>query len=116
MVSSLNALITGSDSLIDNVIGMLTDSKLLAYASLGVNKDIGNFLLGNFFQSVTNGVEVLIGNIGGGAIDMIIDGGVKDLSEAIGKLNDMASKDYHVSDNKVNALTNANTQLMQLKH
>ena len=116
VASSLNALITGTDSQIDNVLGMLTDSKLLTYASLGINKDIGNFLLGDFFQSVTNGVEVLIGNIGGGAIDLITDGGVKDLSEAIGKLSDMASKDYHVSDNKVNALTNANTQLMQLKH
>ena len=116
VASSLNALITGTDSQIDNVLGMLTDSKMLTYASLGLNKDIGNFLLGDFFQSVTNGVEVLIGNIGGGAIDMITDGGVKDLSEAIGKLNDMASKDYHVSDNKINALTNANTQLMQLQH
>lgn len=116
VASSLNALITGTDSQIDNVLGMLSDSKLLTYATLGVNKDIGNFLLGDFFRSVTNGVQVLIGNIAGGAVDMITDGGVKDLSEAIGKLNDMASKDYHVGDNKVNALTNANTQLMQLKH
>ena len=116
VANSLNALITGTDSQIDNVLGMLTDSKALTYATLGINKDIGNFLLGDFFQSVTNGVEVLIGNIGGGAIDLVTDGGVKDLSQAIGKLNDMASKDYHVSDDKVNALTNANTQLMQLKH
>lgn len=116
VASSLNALITGTDSQIDNVLGMLTDSKLLTYATLGVNKDLGNFLLGDFFQSVTNGVEVLIGNVAGGAIDLVTDGGVKDLSEAIGKLSDMASKDYHVSDNKVSALTNANTQLMQLQH
>lgn len=114
--SSLNAFITGTDSQIDNVLGMLSDSKLLTYASLGINKDIGDFLLGDFFQSVTNGIEVLIGNVAGGAVDIVTDGGYKDLSEAIGKLNDMASKDYHVSANKVNALTNARTQLMQLQH
>lgn len=97
---SINALRTSTDSPIDNVLDILTDSKMVFYASLGVNKDIGRLILGVFFRSVTDHVKILIGKISSNVIDMITNGVVIDLSEAIGRLNDMASICFHVNDDK----------------
>lgn len=46
--SFLNVMITGTDSQIDDVLDKFSDSELLTYALLGVNEDIGDFLLGDF--------------------------------------------------------------------
>ncbi|VVT49278.1 uncharacterized protein SAPINGB_P002192 [Magnusiomyces paraingens] len=61
------AAITGADSQIDNAIA--TVSHALAPFTGGLSLAVGNFLLGPFIQSVTNGAEVMIGNLVGGAED-----------------------------------------------
>ncbi|VVT57042.1 uncharacterized protein SAPINGB_P005505 [Magnusiomyces paraingens] len=61
------AAITGADSQIDNAIA--TVAHALAPFTGGLSLAVGNALLGPFAQSVTNGAEVLIGNLVGGAED-----------------------------------------------
>lgn len=61
------AYITGADSQIDNAIA--TVSKALAPFTGGLSEAIGNVLLGPFVQSVTNGAEVFVANLVGGAED-----------------------------------------------
>lgn len=59
--------ITGADSQIDNAIA--TVAHAMAPFTGGLSLAVGNFLLGPFVQSVTNGAEVMIGNLVGGAED-----------------------------------------------
>ena len=101
----LLATITGLDSQIDNAAG--TISHALAPFTGGLSLAVGNFLLGPFFQSVTNGAEVLLSNIVGGAVDGVTAPAVAALSGNISKLTSQAAK-YHIDTAK---LVNLNKDL-----
>lgn len=63
------AAVTGADSQIDNAIA--TVAHALGPFTGGLSLAVGNFLLGPFVQSVTNGAEVFLGNVIGGAEDRV---------------------------------------------
>lgn len=63
------AAITGADSQIDNAIA--TVAHAMGPFTGGLSLAVGNFLLGPFVQSVTNGAEVFLGNMIGGAEDRV---------------------------------------------
>lgn len=63
------AAITGADSQIDNAIA--TSSQALAPLTGGASLAVASFLLGPFVQSVTNGAEVMLANMVGGAEDSV---------------------------------------------
>lgn len=91
----VDAVITGLDSQIDNVAGTLSTG--LNGVTLGVSGDIGDFLLGPFFQSVTNGVEVLISNAVGGGVDLVTQPGIRALSNSIDSLSHASQKYINTS-------------------
>ena len=65
----LVAAITGADSQIDNAIA--TSAQALAPFTGGASLAVASFLLGPFVQSVTNGAEVALANMVGGAEDRV---------------------------------------------
>jgi hypothetical protein len=101
----LLATITGLDAQIDNAAG--TVSHALAPFTGNLSLAVGNFLLGPFFQSVTNGAEVLLSNIVGGAVDGVSAPAVAALSGNINKLTSQAAR-YHINTEK---LVNLNKEL-----
>lgn len=65
----VSAFITGLDSQADNLINAV--SVALGPLTFGVSNLVGDAILGPVFQSVTNGAEVLIANLAGGAVDLV---------------------------------------------
>lgn len=65
----LSAFITGLDSQADNLVNMVATA--LGPLTFGVSNLVGDAILGPVFQSITNGAEVLIANIAGGAVDLV---------------------------------------------
>ncbi|PRT55773.1 hypothetical protein B9G98_03393 [Wickerhamiella sorbophila] len=65
----ISAFITGLDSQADNLLNAV--SVALGPLTFGVSNLVGDTLLGPFFQSLTNGAEVLIANVAGGAVDLV---------------------------------------------
>ncbi|KAA8912241.1 hypothetical protein TRICI_003570 [Trichomonascus ciferrii] len=80
----VTAVIQGLDSQIDNVIS--TVSAALSPLTGGLSEAVGHAILGPFFQSVTDGTEVLIGNIVGGAADLVLSPVVSTLSQSLNRL------------------------------
>lgn len=95
----VDAVITGLDSQVDNAAATISSG--LNGVTLGVSGDIGNFLLGPFFQSLTNGVEVLISNAVGGGVDLVTQPGLKELSKSIDNLSHASAK--YVDTSKLDA-------------
>lgn len=88
--AALNAFITGADSQIDNAIATASDA--LSPLTFGLSKAVGNFLLGPFVQSVTNGAEVLLSNLIGGGADLADASLTASLTGNYSKLASFASK------------------------
>lgn len=84
------AYITGADSQIDNAIA--TVSKALGPVTGGLSEAIGNVLLGPFVQSVTNGAEVFLANMVGGAADRMDAERVGQLTGNYSRLAELSSK------------------------
>ena len=109
---TVDAFITGADSQIDNAAA--TISQGLNGVTLGISGKIGDFLLGPFVQSVTNGAEVMISNVVGGSVDIVSDGTAKLFSESLSKLHSLAVKN-NVNSNDTEALAKAQKQVKDLK-
>ncbi|KAA8916536.1 hypothetical protein TRICI_001399 [Trichomonascus ciferrii] len=58
-----------TDSQIDNAINTVAEA--LAPLTGGLSVAVGRAILGPFVQSITDGAEVLIGNVIGGTIDLV---------------------------------------------
>ena len=101
----LVAYITGADSQIDNAIATVSDA--LAPYTGGMSKAIGNFLLGPFVQSVTNGAEVLLANMIGGTADRIDAAMVGQLTGNYSRLIKLSSE----NNVDVSKLQNLNQQI-----
>ncbi|CAN6656728.1 hypothetical protein TRVA0_029S00782 [Trichomonascus vanleenenianus] len=96
--AAVTAMLTGLDSQIDTAIA--TVSNALAPFTFGVSKAIGNFLLGPFVQSVTDGLEVMLGNAIGGVADIARPGALQhNLSRLI-----QQSKEYNINVSKLQTL------------
>jgi hypothetical protein len=98
----VTAAITGLDSQIDNAIA--TVSQALAPLTGGISMAIGNAILGPFFQSVTNGAEVVLGNLIGGAFDLVADPVVAAFTGNLGNLANEAKK-YNIDTTKLLDIT-----------
>lgn len=99
------AYITGADSQIDNAIATISDA--LAPFTGGASKAIGNFLLGPFVQSVTNGAEVFLANMMGGAADQMDAALVGQLTGNYSRLIKLSSQ----NNIDVSKLQNLNQQI-----
>lgn len=86
----MTAYITGADSQIDNAIA--TTSKALAPLTGGLSEAVGNVLLGPFVQSVTNGAEVFLSNMVGGAADRMDAEMVGRITGDYSRLSELSSK------------------------
>lgn len=84
------AAITGADSQIDNAIG--TVAHALAPFTGGLSMAVGNFLLGPFVQSVTDGAEVAFSNLVGGAEDRVQNAAKASYANQLSRLSNQASK------------------------
>lgn len=101
----ITAYITGADSQIDNAIATVSDA--LAPYTGGISKAIGNFLLGPFVQSVTNGAEVLLANMIGGTADRMDAAMVGQLTGNYSRLIKLSSE----NNVDVSKLQNLNQQI-----
>lgn len=108
----VNAAITGLDSQIDNLAATLSSG--LNGVTLGISGDIGNFLLGPFFQSLTNGAEVVISNVVGGSVDIVTDGTSKLFSHALSQLHELGTK-FGVKSDTLESLAKVRKQVAHLK-
>uniref|UniRef100_A0A060SZS9 ARAD1C03080p n=1 Tax=Blastobotrys adeninivorans TaxID=409370 RepID=A0A060SZS9_BLAAD len=91
----LTNLVTGLDGQIDNVLGIIGSA--LAPDTLGLSNVVIGAILGPTFQSITDGVEVLIGNVGGGAIDAVLVPSLHILSGTLGNAARAAGR-YDIKD------------------
>ncbi|CAN6632713.1 hypothetical protein TRVA0_013S02806 [Trichomonascus vanleenenianus] len=105
--ATATALITGLDSQIDTAIA--TVSNALSPLTFGVSKAIGNTILGPFFQSVTDGVEVLLGNAVGGVFDLAMSPVTGSLQKNIERLI-RESEQYNINTSRLQSL---NSQLSE---
>lgn len=97
--AAVTNFIAGLDGQVDNILGLIAN---VARPLTGGLSDIAfNFILGPTFQSLTDGVEVLIGNVVGGAADLaivpamhILSGSMANLSKAAAqtKMNNYSQK------------------------
>lgn len=89
----LSAFITGLDSQADNLVNVVATA--LGPLTFGVSNLVGDVILGPVFQSVTNGAEVLIANLAGGAVDLVTQPAIQLLvhtlnrTVALGKKNNI---------------------------
>lgn len=86
----MSAAITGLDSQIDNAIG--TAAHALAPFTGGLSMAVGNFLLGPFVQAVTNGAEVALSNMVGGAADMVQNAATASFVHSMSRLSNQAAR------------------------
>ncbi|CAN6663692.1 hypothetical protein TRVA0_035S00760 [Trichomonascus vanleenenianus] len=99
--AAVTAVLTGLDSQIDTTIA--TVSNALAPFTFGVSKAVGNALLGPFAQSVTDGLEVVIGNTVGGAFDLATSPLTGSLQRSISRLIQQ-SQEYGVNVSRLQTL------------
>lgn len=109
--AAITAIITGLDGQIDNMAASVFN--VLDAATFGLTSPIGDFLLGPIFQGMTNGAQVLISNIIGGAIDMIADGPAADFNTALDKLVKLGTK-ANVDSRNVAMLSDVRKQWISL--
>ena len=99
----LGTVLTGIDAQIDNAGGTIATA--LAPFTGGLSLAVGNFLLGPFVQSVTNGAEVAIGNIVGGAADLVAAPVRMAFSHSLSNLATQA-KQYNIDTTRLEAANN----------
>uniref|UniRef100_A0A060T0P1 ARAD1C09790p n=1 Tax=Blastobotrys adeninivorans TaxID=409370 RepID=A0A060T0P1_BLAAD len=102
----VTAAIQGLDSQIDN--GIATIGNFLAPITGGLSKAVANVLLGPFVQSVTDGAEVVLGNMIGGAMDAMA-APARRMSQNISRLIQQA----RANNMDVSRLEKAHTRLQQ---
>uniref|UniRef100_A0A060T257 ARAD1C26312p n=1 Tax=Blastobotrys adeninivorans TaxID=409370 RepID=A0A060T257_BLAAD len=79
----VTATLQGLDSQIDN--GIATIANALSPLTGGISKAVGDAILGSFAQSVTDGVEVVLGNVVGGAFDLVA-APIRSIVQNVGRL------------------------------
>lgn len=89
--------------MIDN--GIATVTQVLAPLTGGLSLAVGNALLGPFFQSVTNGAEVVLSNLIGAPVDFVADGAAMALTRTLGNLSSFA-RQYNVKTDRLDAVNN----------
>lgn len=99
---ALRAFITGLDGQIDNSIGVVAD--LLSPVTFGASRAVEGAILGPFFQSVTDGTEVVISNLVGMPVDAVLGGTIQALANSMNKLVGQAVQ-LQVDQNLVNKMT-----------
>lgn len=80
----LKAFITGLDGQIDNGIGIVAD--LLSPVTFGASHALEGAILGPWFQSVTDGVEVAVANLVGMPIDAVLGAPIQSLANNMSKM------------------------------
>lgn len=108
----INAAITGLDSQIDNAIS--TCGSAFNGVTLGISGEMCDLLLGPFFQSITNGAEVVVSNVLGGSVDIVTDGTAKLFSNALSQLHELGAK-LGVKNDTLESLAKAQKQVVNLK-
>ncbi|CAN6617435.1 hypothetical protein TRVA0_007S00298 [Trichomonascus vanleenenianus] len=98
---SVTALLTGLDGQIDNLLSAA--SSALSPLTGGLSQVVGNILLGPFFQSVTDGLEVLIGNVVGGSVDLVLSPVTGSLQSTIKKVMNYAQQ-YNINTSRLDIL------------
>jgi hypothetical protein len=83
-------LLTGLDGQIDNLLGAISGA--LSGLTFGISDIPFNFILGPTFQSITDGAEVLIGNLAGSVIDDDVLPIIRSLSGNIMNLANVANE------------------------
>ncbi|KAA8909431.1 hypothetical protein TRICI_004498 [Trichomonascus ciferrii] len=83
-------LLTGIDGQIDNLLGAISGA--LSSVTFGISDIPFNFILGPTFQSITDGAEVLIGNLAGSVIDDDVLPIIRSLSGNIMNLANVANE------------------------
>jgi hypothetical protein len=93
--SLLANFIAGLDGQIDNLIGVV--GKVLSPVSGGLSESAVHVILGPTIQSITDGVEVLLGNVAGAPIDLLLAPALHMLS---GNMKNVAhvAKVYNMKD------------------
>ncbi|PRT55134.1 hypothetical protein B9G98_02754 [Wickerhamiella sorbophila] len=111
----LSAGITGLDSQIDNLVNMV--STALGPLTFGLSDMVGDALLGPVFQSITNGAEVLIANIAGGAVDLVTQPAIQLFTHTLNRAIALGTKNHVKATSKLqsavarlDALTKANAK------
>jgi predicted PurR-regulated permease PerM len=105
--ATVTAVIQGLDSQIDNAIS--TVAGVLSPLTGGLSEVVGHAILGPFFQSVTDGAEVLIGNVLGGAVDLVASPIVATFSQTLSNLINQGNQ-YNIDTSRLQALNNQLTQ------
>ncbi|KAA8916146.1 hypothetical protein TRICI_001695 [Trichomonascus ciferrii] len=108
--ATVTAVIQGLDSQIDNAIS--TVAGVLSPLTGGLSEVVGHAILGPFFQSVTDGAEVLIGNVLGGAVDLVASPIVATFSQTLSNLINQGNQ-YNINTSRLESLNN---QLIQAIH
>jgi predicted PurR-regulated permease PerM len=101
--ATVTAFIQGLDSQIDNAIS--TVASALSPLTGGLSEAVGHAILGPFFQSVTDGAEVLIGNIVGGAVDLVGAPIISTFSQTLSNLISQGNQ-YNIDTSKLESLNN----------
>ncbi|CAN6616753.1 hypothetical protein TRVA0_006S03356 [Trichomonascus vanleenenianus] len=115
-------LITGLDGQIDNVLGVIGNA--LSPITGGLSNAAISVILGPTFQSLTDGAEVLLGNVVGGALDIALVPATRLLSNNLSNLSHVAlrydmkpqSQKFAQYSNKFNQLINVAIQHDAAKH
>jgi transaldolase len=98
----VTTFIQGVDSQIDNAISTVANA--LAPFTGGLSVAIGRAILGPFVQSVTDGAEVFLGNVIGGALDMTTNPAmISKLSRSYTNLISQAGR-YNINTNRLQSL------------
>lgn len=98
----VTTFLQGLDSQIDNAIS--TVSNTLAPLTGGLSVAVGRSILGPFVQSVTDGAEVLLGNVIGGALDMTTNPAmISRISRSYTNLISQAGR-YNINTNRLQSL------------
>lgn len=100
---AVSALITGLDSQIDNLINMVATA--LGPLTFGVSNLVGDAILGPVFQSITNGAEVVISNLAGGAVDLVTQPVIQLFVHTLSRAVEMGKKNNVKNVSKLEDLT-----------
>lgn len=108
---TLVAILTGLDAQTDNLAATILNT--LNPVTFGLSGDLGDFLLGPIVQGLTNGAEVMIGNLLGGAVDLWTAPAAKLFEGVLTKNIDLAKK-VNVKTTSVEALEDVQKQWTSL--
>lgn len=101
------------DSQIDNAIA--TVSEALAPLTGGLSMAVGNTILGPFVQLISDGAEVVLGNLVGGAFHIVADRAVAALTGNLGNLANEEAK-YNINPSKLVDITPQFQNTIPKKH